>query len=250
PVYHQFVWEGAQSQRATLPAGATFPVFPGNVIPANMLDPVSQGLLKFLPRAGDYFLADGNLQNYVGSSFIKNRENRLTVRLDHQINANNRLSGRYTQVPIRGIRGRGDFQVGRDEINTGGADYSWSRQMLVSNTWTISPSMVSDLRVNYTYGRFSRTFPPMFDIMTGRNFSREFGLPSLTSGGLPEFNTGLGFIGWAQSQQNENAEHTYNVADNFSWVRGNMTWKFGADLADMRLKTIPLFGGAGGRYDQ
>ena len=73
----------------------------------------------------------------------------------------------------------------------------------------------------------------------------------MTPGGLPEFATGTGVsaIGWSLSQQNENAEHSYEIADNVSWVRGNMAWKFGVQLMQQRLKTIPLFGASGGRYE-
>jgi hypothetical protein len=249
-LYNQWEMVGSQFRRAPLAAGQSFPAFPGNVIPSAMLDPLSQRLLQYLPLPGEYFLdGDGNLRNYTTSTFIKNMEHRLTVKVDHQIGARNRVSARYTQVPIRGDRGRGDFQVGRDEINTAGTDYSWSRQVLLTDTHTFGSSLVNDLRLNYTYGRFTRNFPPGFDAMSGRNFSTELGLPSLTPGGLPEFITGGGNIGWSQSQQNENAEHTYNVANNTSWVRGNKTWKFGFDLLQQRLKTIPMFGASGGRYE-
>jgi hypothetical protein len=248
-LYNQWVVSGTRFQRATLAAGATFPVFPGNIIPANMLDPTSQELLKYLPTAGEYFLSDGNLRNYVQPSFIKNLERRLTIKLDHQVSNQNRLSGRYTQVPVRGDRGRGDFQIGRDEVNSGGTDYSWSKQVLLTDTHTFSPTLINELRVNYTYGRFTRNLPPLFDANTGRNLSTELGLPSITPGGLPEFTTGAGSIGFSQSQQNENTEHVYGIADNLSWVRGQMTWKFGADLNQQRLKTIPLFGASGGRYE-
>src|SRR5713226_3248253 len=238
-----------QWQRITLASGQSFPVFPNNIIPANMLDPTAQKLLQFLPRGGDYFLADGELRNYASTSFIKNLEKRLTVRIDHQVTRNNRLTGRYTQVPIRGDRGRGDFQIGRDEVNTGGTDYSWSRQMLVTDTHTLGPSLVNELRLNYTYGRFSKTLPPGFDPQGGRNLSTEFGLPSITVGGLPEFQTGPASIGFSLSQQNENSENSYEIADNVSWVRGNQTWRMGVDLLQQNLKTIPMFGTAGGRWE-
>jgi hypothetical protein len=249
-IYNQYVLVGNQLQRPALAAGQSYPAFPNNQIPSAMLDPLAQSLLQYLPMAGDYFLdQNGNLRNYSSQTFIRNLEQRLTLKLDHQLSARNRVSLRYTQVPIRGDRGRGDFQVGRDEINTGGTDYSWSRQLLLTNTHTFGSSLVNDLRLNYTYGRFTRNFPPGFDAMTGRNFSTELGLPSLTKGGLPEFVTGGGNIGWSQSQQNENAEHTYNIANNVSWVRGNKTWKAGFDLLQQRLKTIPMFGASGGRYE-
>ena len=109
--------------------------------------------------------------------------------------------------------------------------------------------MVNELRLNYTFGRFTKNFPPMFDALTGRNFSTELGLPSLTPGGLPEFTTGPAAIGWSLSQQNENAEHSYGIANNLSWTQGNMSWKFGVDLSQQRLKTIPMFGASGGRYE-
>jgi hypothetical protein len=249
-VYNQFEVVGNQFRRLPLAAGQTYPAFPGNQIPATMLDPLAQSLLKYLPMPGGYFLdTDGSLRNYTTSTFIENMEQRLTLKLDHHLNTRNRLSGRYTQVPIRGDRGRADFQVGRDEINTGGTDYSWSRQVLLTDTHTFSSNVLNDLRLNYTFGRFTRNFPPGFDASTGRNFSTEIGLPSLTAGGLPEFITGGGSIGWSQSQQSENAEYTYNIANTTSWVRRNQTWKFGFDLLQQRLKTIPMFGASGGRYE-
>lgn len=249
-LYNQFELVGNQLRRRTLAAGQTFPEFANNIIPPQMLDPLNLELLKYLPPAGEYFLdTNGNLRNYADTNFIKNLERRMTVRLDHHLTQNNRLNGRYTQVPIRGDRGRGNFEVGRDEVNTGGTDYSWSRQMMLTDTHILSGSLFNELRLNYTYGRFTRNFPPGFDALSGRNLSTELGLPSLTPGGLPEFITGLGNIGWSQSQQNENAEHTYGIANTLSWVQGRQTWKFGVDLLQQRLKTIPMFGASGGRYE-
>ena len=247
-LYNQFDLAGNQLRRIT-PINGLFPEFPNNIIPSAMLDPTAVALLKYLPQAGEFFMDNGVLRNYADSNFIRNLERRLTVRGDHALTHNNRITGRYTQVPVRGDRGRGGFQVGRDEVNTGGTDYSWSRQVLVTDSHIFSPSMVNELRVNYTYGRFTRNFPPGFDAYTGRNLSTELGLPSLTPGGLPEFQTGGGTIGWSQSQQNENAEQTYGIADTLSWVRGKRTWKFGFDLLQQRLKTIPMFGASGGRYE-
>lgn len=249
-IYNQFQLVGNQLRRVTLPTGGTFPEFPNNVIPPAMLDSLAQDLLKYLPPAGDYFLdTNGQLLNYADTNFIRNLEQRITTRIDHVLTSANRLSGRYTQVPIRGDRGRGNFQVGRDEVNTGGTDYSWSRQLLLTDSHVFSKGLFNEARVNYTYGRFSRNFPPGFDAMTGRNLSTELGLPSLTPGGLPEFQTGGGNIGWSQSQQNENNERTYGIADTLSWVRGKRTWKIGVDLLQQRLNTEPMFGASGGRYE-
>ena len=91
--------------------------------------------MQYLPAPGDYFLdTDGALRNYADENFIRNLEQRFTARVDHNLTRGNRLTGRYTQVPIRGDRGRSGFEVGRDEVNTGGTDYSWSRQLLFTDT--------------------------------------------------------------------------------------------------------------------
>ena len=75
-----------------------------------MLDPLARDLRQYLPAPRDYFLdTDGSLRNYTDSNFIRNLERRLTTRVDHNLTARTRLTARYTQVPIRGDRGRGDF---------------------------------------------------------------------------------------------------------------------------------------------
>ena len=257
-IYNHFVVSGNQFRLRTNADGTlvnNFVPFPftNNVIPPSMLDPTAQELVKFLPKAGDYFLANGNLVNYASANFIKNLEKRMTLRIDHQISKTNRLTGRYTQVPIRGDRGYGDFEVGKNEVNSLGTDYSWSKQMLISDTQTFGSSVVNELRLNYTYGRFTRNLPPEFDAQSGRNFSTEIGLPSITHGGLPDIDIDGGGtipnIGFSQSQQNENAEHSYEISNNLSWVHGNQTWKMGVSLMDQRLKTIPMFGASGGRWE-
>ena len=70
-IYNQYELVGNQLRRVTLPAGASFPEFPNNVIPGAMLDPMAQELMKYLPAPGDYFLdTDGALRNYADENFI------------------------------------------------------------------------------------------------------------------------------------------------------------------------------------
>jgi carboxypeptidase family protein len=245
-IYNHFNLAGNQFLQAATPYAA----FPNNVIPQNMMDPLTNSLLQYIPTGGDYYMANGQLANYVTRSFIKDFEKRVTVRIDHQATEKNRVSLRYTSVPIRGDRGSGNFELGKNEITSQGTDYSWSKQILFSDTHVFSPRVFNELRLNYTYGRFTRNLPPEFDANNGRNLSTELGLPSLTKGGLPNFSVAVAnvFLGYSQSQQNENAEHSYEIADNVSVVKGAMTFKMGVNLMQQRLKTIPMFGAPGGNY--
>ncbi len=63
---------------------------------------------------------------------------------------------------------------------------------MMADTHTFSPRVVNDFRANYTRGRYSGPYTPEFDIKSGRNLTQDFGLPTLTVGGLPQFAFGLG----------------------------------------------------------
>ena len=225
--------------------------FAGNILPANFIDPVAQAILQFQPKAGAYFLdGNGDLQNYVATGFVRDNQVRYLVRADEIITQKNRAFFRYTSVPIIGVYGN------NGPLNTTGATYSSSRQYAVGDTQAISPSMYNEVRFNYTYGRFSGTFSPEFDIMSGQNLSTQLGLPSLTKGGLPLFTFSATLnrrtvgadIGAGSSQINDNSERQYQIVDNLFVSHGSMTWTFGFELNQQNLDTLQYNFAAGGRY--
>lgn len=245
-IYNQFNPVGNQFQQIALTAGQTYAPFPGNIIPKTLLDPVALKALQYAPAAGDYYVnANGALVNWNTQRFVKQNENRYLVRVDQMITDRNRLNFRLTAIPAVGVKGFGS------DVNGNGADYSFSRQMMLADTHTLSPTLYNDLRLNYTRGRFSGTFSPEFDVKTGRNLTRELGLPSLTAGGLPMFAFGTGSFGNIGSQGstlNDNVEERYNLADIVYLSRGAMSWKFGVDLTHALMNVTPLYAASGGNY--
>jgi outer membrane receptor protein involved in Fe transport len=234
---------------------ATYCQFPGNRIPASMIDPKAIELLKNMPAAGDYFIDDGGLvRNYIVQRFVKQDETRYTLRLDHQVTNDDKVSFRYTKTPAIGVRGFGS------DVNGSQGVFSDAKQYLLSYNRIFTPTLVNDLRLNYTRGVFSEDFGPEFSINGGRNLATELGLPSLTSGGLPLFqisgdngnNTGYNAfadVGSSGSTNNFNVEERFNVNDIVYWTRGSRTWKFGVDISYARLNVIPFFGASGGRWE-
>ena len=156
---------------------------------------------------------------------------------------------RYTLTPAIGIRGSGN------DVNGNSGVFSDAKQYLLAFNNIISPTLVNDLRLNYTSGNFSEDYSPEFSIKAGRSFARELGLPPLTEGGIPLFliardgNYVGADVGSAASTNNFNVEKRYNINDIVYWNRGNMTWKFGVDLNDARLTVTPFFAASGGRWD-
>ena len=220
-----------------------------NVIPAEFIDPIGVKVLQFMTPPGGYFL-DGNVvRNAFIQRSVDQTETRYTLRLDHSFTNSTKGNFRYTKTPAIGIRGAGN------DVNGNSGVYSDAKQFLLAFNTIFSPTIVNDLRLNYTRGNFSEDYSPEFSIKSGRSLAGELGIPHLTTGGIPLFlltqdgSTYSGAdIGSAASTNNFNVEQRYNISDIVYFNRGNMSWKFGVDLNDARLTSTPFFAASGGRW--
>lgn len=252
-IYQQFGLAGNQLTILPVPGtGQTFVAFPGNKIPQSMLDPTSMSLLKYLAHGSTYYLdSNGNIVNYTFNRFVQQDEKRYIAKIDENINDSNHLSFRITQIPTIGLKGFDQSIPG--DVNGNAADYSYSRQLVLSDNHLFSPTVVNDFRANYTRGRFSGTYTPEWDVKTGNNLSTAYGLPSLTKGGLPmfnfEFTSSFSSIGSQGSGLNDNVEERYNISDNLYVNRGKMSWSFGFDVSHALLNELNFYSASGGNYN-
>jgi hypothetical protein len=256
-IYDQYnMVNGNQFTPATIASGATtFVPFPGNVIPKNMIDTTAQKALPYIANAGPYFLnSNGTISNISAPRLLSQNETRYTIRIDQIISAKNRLYGRYSLTPVVKIQGTPVSPTNN------GALYSWGQQAMIADTHTFSPTVINDIRLNYTRGRFSNTVDPQWDPYTGANLNTALGLPSITPGGLPSFNTlfpgsslggggstATGF-GGAGSTNVEDREERYAFTDIVYNSHGNMSLKFGVDMSHSLQNVLPLYGAFGGIY--
>ena len=226
---------GNQFTAATLPTGTTsFAPFPGNIIPQNMLDTTALKSEQYIAAAGPYYLnSNGLISNIYAPRLLQQNEKRYTVRIDETISERNHLYGRYSATPIVKIQGTPVSPTNN------GALYSWGQQAMISDTHTFTPTLINDLRLNYTRGRFSNTIDPVYDPATGQNLNTQLGLPSITAGGLPSFNslfpgsslggggsTATGF-GGAGSTNVDDREERYAITDIVYKTLGTHSIKFG-----------------------
>jgi hypothetical protein len=250
-IYNQFIQVGNQLVIAPLAAGTTYPQFPGNKIPASLMDPTSVKLLQFVPKANTPYFLDSNgiLQNYVTYEFLSNNSTHYNTKIDQNFGDKNHVSFRWTAVPVVGVSALDpNFPTNG---NTG--TYSNSHQYVLSDTHILSPTVVNELRLGYTRANFSGQLSPQYDVKSGQNLSKQYGLPSLTQGGLPLINiydnsASPANIGSQISTLGYNLEQQYQIADNVYITRGAMTWKFGVDLSRAMLNTQSLYSAAGGNY--
>jgi hypothetical protein len=257
-IYQQYnVVNGNQFTQGSIPTGSTtFVPFPGNKIPANLLDASAKIVAsKYIVPAGDYFLnSNGLISNVYAPRRLTQEEKRYTFRVDQVIGSKDRLNGRYTATPIVKLQ---DTPI---SITGASGEYSWAKQAMLAHTRTFSPTALNDLRINYTRGRFSNTLAPEWDANTGANLNTILGLPSLTKGGVPGLNgifpgSSLGNgasnatgIGGGGSTQVEDREERYALTDIFYKSRGAMSLKFGFDYSHALQNVLPLFASLGGQY--
>lgn len=135
--------------------------FPGNVIPANRLDPAAQKVMDFfypLPNAGTLSTGYGRFREFVPE--IRKR-NRADLRIDHELGSKDSffLRGSYQSYTPNSIT----FEAGNALVNKGILNRDLKTGALVGG-WTkiLSPTVVNELRVGYNYDNSSRqsTYDP------------------------------------------------------------------------------------------
>jgi hypothetical protein len=229
--------------------------FPNNTIPTSLLDSVALKTLPYIAQAGPYYLnSNGLISNIYGPRVLQQNEIRYTGRIDHTISDNNRLYGRYTITPITKTQGTPISPTNNTAV------YSAGQQAMIADTHIFGPTLTNDVRITYTRGRFSNTAAPAYDAQTGVNLNTMFGLPNITNGGVPGFNTlfpgsslggggstATGF-GSGGSTEADDKEERYAVSDIVYKVLGKMSLKFGGDFNRSLQNVTPLYAALGGAY--
>lgn len=240
-----------------------------NAAGQSLVNPAAQRIARELYPAPN--ITDPNLvRDLLGANYTYFRrtlynDDRYTVKIDHNLTANHRLTGRWTEQPQFGNRQE------RDTIQHGLiSDANTSRQLLVGLTSTLGATKTNEFRANYVYGSFARSFP---EPLLNEDFTSKylntggagagtvnligFGMPRFFDAGAPfgvsgqQSGAAIGTLGFNSPQDvGKNTEHSYSLTDDFSWVRGKMTWKFGFAASHLQLNQSALGVGslAGGRF--
>ena len=156
--------------------------FPGNVIPANRINPVAAAMMKYLPLP-DSELDNGTV-NYNRTSLINNKfEQEYTVKVEHKITDKVSLTGFYlynrTDEPCANYfsdKGSGTADQTNPNRFADPADYLLKRRpqiLALNNTWVLNDSSVMALRFGLTRFPDNNTLTASFDPAT-LGFSNSF----------------------------------------------------------------------------
>ncbi|MGA8868827.1 MAG: TonB-dependent receptor, partial [Candidatus Sulfotelmatobacter sp.] len=160
-----------------------------------------------------------------------NNVDSFIAKIDHQINASESLTGRYAFARSQQVFPLGGLGFGAGSRLPQFAQTSPTRVQLISASLlsTFSPSKINEVRFGYSRYRTSfdslnagfdpSTLGPNFDLGTGK-----LGLPEIDFGGLFD-NLGASAFSIPRGRTSQ----SFQILDNFTWLRGRHTVKFGGE---------------------
>lgn len=214
--------------------------FPQNKIPNNRISPIAAKIAAAIPAPN---LSGAN--NFLHNGPQNTDDNRVAVRIDHQLTQRDTIFGRYQ------YQHQNQPQIGlfSGTILTGDDNNSADAQGVVGN-WihTFNANLVNDARFGWT--RLNWLNSPA----NSANINQQVGIGGVPvqnglAGGLASisFNNGLSSFGGSYSEQDLNG--TYQVSDTVTWMQGKHALKLGGTYRNIRLLSAASSFAPNGEFD-
>jgi hypothetical protein len=196
--------------------------FAGNRIPANRIHPTSVKLLEFYPSPTLNPAALGVNHEQPNRGLID--RNQFNGRGDFIESSQSSWAGRYSWAD--------DVQLTPGLKLNGTKLLTTARQVMVSNTRTLSATLVNEARFGYNsfFNSLGRELAGVRDVV------KELAIPGVTSGppigwGIPSIGI-QGFSGFGDDSEGPyvNNNKTFQIIDNLSWTRGSHSLRFGGEV--------------------
>jgi hypothetical protein len=202
--------------------------FPGNVIPAGRIDPISKNLLSYYHAA----TLPGLQNNYVQDNSAPFDRSGYVVRADFNESPSSQWMGRYNWGD--------DTQSSQGLGLAGSKTITNYKQWGASNTRTLSARLVNDARFGYTkfFNSIGTLSAYTNDVVSDVN------IPNLNSGapvswGIPDVSfTGFNDIGDANDGPFAVDNNTLQFVDKLTWVKGRHTLGMGAEYGRQHFNEV------------
>ncbi|MFN0086952.1 MAG: carboxypeptidase regulatory-like domain-containing protein [Blastocatellia bacterium] len=195
--------------------------FAGNIIPRNRIHPISSKLLEFYPTPTLFPNALGINHEQLNRRSID--KDQFIGRGDFIESGKSSWAGRYSWGD--------EVQLDPGLQLNGTKLLTTVRQVMVSNTRTLSSSLVNEARFGYNsfFNSLGR------ELANTRDVVGELKIPGVDSG--PPISWGIpsvaiqGFSGFGDDSEGPyvNTNKTFQFVDNFSWTTGNHNLRFGGE---------------------
>jgi hypothetical protein len=217
--------------------------FPGNQIPMNRVDPVFTKFMSFTPyqapnnRNNQAFINRQGPQNNLSADTVyRSYRTGYDTKIDHSFSASHKIFGRYSNFRHRSFNGRWQVNVLNPIF-----DFNYTpiptnqRQVVISDTATLSPTTVNEVRVGFNRRHYTR-YPESLN----QNWAGKLGIPNAAPDTMPSFlNSGGGQIMFDfPGGPSEDVHENFSLQENLTMVRGRHTFKTGYELLRTRLNSL------------
>jgi hypothetical protein len=238
----------------------------GSQIPTNCFDPAALAILQLNVPAANTLDNNGILNTFRSIPNEDSHANQFTLKIDHSLTNKQNLTGYYYFNDSFDSQPFTRFQAPTANLLQGFGSNSATRaqQVNITHTWTISSSVVNELRATY-FREAQGTFlhPHRTNLVTdscGTGSAAQFCFTGTDSSGVIPTNPKYGItpnlgpnregvpfisisggftIGNDFEGELPQIGNTYQLSDNLTKVIGNHTTKFGIDLRNQRfLQTL------------
>jgi hypothetical protein len=224
----QGAWPSSLVQGITGGLLSSFSGFPTTCSPLACAAPSSFAPTNVPPSFLTLASQVGNFPVFEGTSLY-------SLRIDHNVNANNRITLRANVSPstVTGLEGSGEDQpFGQNAYSRTSEQTYRDVTGVAQDTWTIGASKVNEFRFQYA-----------------RRGLAYFYNTAIPAGSDPAVNIpGYAYIGREPYSYIQRVEQRYQFTDNFSWTIGRHNTKFGVDINYLPLSATFTVN-YGGNYD-
>jgi hypothetical protein len=228
--------------------------FPGNVIPACMINPNAAALVAAGIFPASNATSGNGSPEFAGGANSSTTLREEVVRIDHNFTPKFSVFGHYIAEQVS--QGFALSQWSGDNVPTVGDTFgNPSYSAVIHTTYTISPTLINEVAFNYNGNRInivpyaasglaSLALPAAYDATNSRLFTGPNNLnriPNIDLSGQSGAQFEISSWPW------HNKADDYQVRDDVSWTHGAHQFKFGGSWAIYK-KTQDLFGQTQGGF--
>lgn len=163
---------------------------PGNILPANRIDPVAKKILSLNvwvpPNFAGSWSSTGPVSNYQYQARSRTFYEDYNERIDHQFSTSFKLYGSYTYNHQSGLGRPTSIAIPAFDYANGTLNPYTEQNYSVGASYLFGPTTFNDLRVGFYRAR-NDTFIPSFN----QDWASKLGLPNVSPVLMPSFTTNL-----------------------------------------------------------
>ena len=216
--------------------------FPGNIIPADRLNYTGVAIADYMPEP-DRDVDDGT-QNFSRTDVLPNDAYQWTLKVNHNLTANNSMSGFY----LRQVTEENSANY-NPVYKFVGSQYLLKRAnhtLVLNDTWVVNPSTVVTVRGGWNEFKDNNELPEPFDATTLWPDNSAFTSQFTDANRFPT-TTLTGYRGTGWTNRSNNTYYQYGANGSISKLQGTHSVKAGADYRILGLRSFS-YGASTGTY--